>query len=521
VNEAGRQRSRSRWRIASLVIGCAALLLPLWIVRYPPLLDYPNHVASSFVLAHLHDPGVHFSEQYRADWSFSPFLATDVFLVGLQRLVPVERAGRVLLSICVLALPLSVWFFAQQTRAQHEVAVLWAFVLTYNLFFLVGFVQYCLGIAGCFAVLGLWWRYLDRPSVQRWVGLLVAVMTLYSVHLFGFAMAAVAAGVYALAKRLPFGRLCLSWIVFVPGVLLVLSARAGTPAAHTIVYGSLIRKAEWLPALLAVHPNPAEPANLVVFALFALAVALPLWRNRDLRWNRAWGLAAATLFALYLALPGGYVFRGNFLIVDSRILPFAFVLVAAAVDVGRRGRWFTTVAVLIFAVRMVTLTGYFLAEQPRLDRLARAIDVVPANVRLLPIWRSEPGRFNVQLFRPNHFWGYGVMRRNWVSPYLFSSGVHALHPAHGEPYPPAGDLAFPQEEELDWERLRNAYDYVWAYRLPRLSNRFGAIGELVFADEGLEVYRMRSNSARGPAAAASTTRHMRPHCAIASSAGRQ
>lgn len=504
VHETDWQRSRSRWRIASFVIGCAALLLPLWIVRYPPLLDYPNHLASSFVLAHLHDPGFHFADQYRADWSFSPFLAADAVLVGLQRLVPVEWAGRILLSICVLAMPLSVWFFARQMQAQYEVTVLWAFVLTYNLFFLVGFVQYCLGIAGCFAVLGLWWRYLDRPSLLRGVGLLVAVMTLYSVHLFGFAVAAVAAGVYALAKRLSFARLCVAWLVFVPGVLLVLSAGAGTRGADTIVYGSMLRKLEWVPALLAVHPRPAEPANLVVFALFALAVVVPIWRNPHLRWNGAWGLTAAALFALYLGLPGGYVFRGNFLIVDSRFLPFVLILIAAAVDTGRRGRWFAAVALLIFAVRMVTLTGSFLAEQPRLDRLARAIGVVPANVRLLPIWRSEPGRFNAQLFRPNHFWGYGVIRRRWVSPHLFSSGVHALRPAHGEPYPPAGDVAFPEEDEVDWERVRKTYDYIWAYRLPRLSRRLGAIAEMVFTGDGLEVYRVKSGSAAGPAVTAST-----------------
>jgi len=487
------------------VIGCVALLVPLWIVRYPPLLDYPNHLASSFVLTHLHDPGVHFSERYEANWSFSPFLATDAVLVGLQRVVPVELAGRIMLSLCVVALPLSVWFFTRQIQAEYDVTVLWAFVLTYNLFFLVGFVQYSLGIAGCFAVLGLWCRYLDRPSVLRWIGLLAAVMTLYSIHLSGFAMAALVAGVYALAKRLSLARLCLSWLVFVPGVLLFLSPGIGAAAGHAIVYGSLVRKAGWLLAVLAVHPRPVEPANLVVFALFALAVVVLLWKNPGLRWNRDWVLAAGALFALYLLLPSGYEFQGNFLIVDSRLLPFAFIIIVAAVDLGRRGRWFATVVLLIFAVRMVSLTHSFLAEQPRLARLARSFDVVPASVRLLPIWKSEPGRFNTQLFRPNHFWGYGVIRRGWVAPYLFSSGVHALHPVHGEPYPPVGDLASPEEEELDWERLRKTYEYVWAYRLPRLSHRLGAVGELVFADQGVEVYKMR----RGAAARAATASVMR------------
>ena len=38
------------------------LLLPIWLVEFPPLLDYPNHLAQTFVLAHLNDPNFHFSE---------------------------------------------------------------------------------------------------------------------------------------------------------------------------------------------------------------------------------------------------------------------------------------------------------------------------------------------------------------------------------------------------------------------------------------------------------------------------
>src|SRR5438552_590925 len=53
----------------------AALLLPVWLVRYPPLLDYPNHLARSFVLAHLNDPAFHFRGFYPAEWVPIPTLA--------------------------------------------------------------------------------------------------------------------------------------------------------------------------------------------------------------------------------------------------------------------------------------------------------------------------------------------------------------------------------------------------------------------------------------------------------------
>ena len=47
------------FRVTSVVILAAMLLAPIWTVAFPPLLDYPNHLARAFVLMHVHD--AHFS----------------------------------------------------------------------------------------------------------------------------------------------------------------------------------------------------------------------------------------------------------------------------------------------------------------------------------------------------------------------------------------------------------------------------------------------------------------------------
>lgn len=93
---------------AFLIAG--ALLAPIRTVRYPSVVDYPNHLASAFVLAHLNDPAYHFRGFYAADWRPSPYLAMDVILMSLQRFMPIEMAGRVLLSLCVLAVPAAAFF---------------------------------------------------------------------------------------------------------------------------------------------------------------------------------------------------------------------------------------------------------------------------------------------------------------------------------------------------------------------------------------------------------------------------
>ncbi|MBZ5672239.1 MAG: hypothetical protein LAO04_21270, partial [Acidobacteriia bacterium] len=109
--EAPRSLVRRPAMVVLLLVLAGALLTPLWTVRYPLLVDYPNHLASAFVLAHLKDPAFHFSQFYRAEWNTYPYLTMDVILLGLQPFLPVELAGRVLLSLCVLCVPAAAWFF--------------------------------------------------------------------------------------------------------------------------------------------------------------------------------------------------------------------------------------------------------------------------------------------------------------------------------------------------------------------------------------------------------------------------
>src|SRR5579863_5561259 len=94
-----------------LVAVAAALLAPIWTVKFPLLVDYPNHLASAFVLKHLHDAAYHFSEYYRSDWNLYPYLSMDVILLGLQRVARITTAGRLFLSLCVLSVPAATWFF--------------------------------------------------------------------------------------------------------------------------------------------------------------------------------------------------------------------------------------------------------------------------------------------------------------------------------------------------------------------------------------------------------------------------
>src|SRR5450755_430043 len=109
--DASRKNKRRFIAICFLVIFAAIVLLPIWIVHYPPLLDFPTHVASAFVLAHLHNPNYEFAHYYSAEWAPTPYVSTNVLMVALSRVMPTLIAGKLVFSLGMIGLPLAAWFF--------------------------------------------------------------------------------------------------------------------------------------------------------------------------------------------------------------------------------------------------------------------------------------------------------------------------------------------------------------------------------------------------------------------------
>src|SRR5277367_4466165 len=89
-------------QLVVLIFLSAILVLPIWLVKYPPLVDYPNHLARAFVLHHLHDPHYDFAHWYAPDWGPNPYLLADLLMQAFQSVVGIYVAGRLMLTLCVL-----------------------------------------------------------------------------------------------------------------------------------------------------------------------------------------------------------------------------------------------------------------------------------------------------------------------------------------------------------------------------------------------------------------------------------
>jgi hypothetical protein len=472
-------------RLIALLILAAILLVPIWSVAFPPLLDYPNHLARSFVLAHLADPAFTFNRFYRADWGAYPYLGMDASLAALGRLFPIETAGRVFLSLCVLALPAAAWFFLRHVNPGEDAAALWALLIAANVFFLEGFLNFDLSLAVGFLGLGFWLSWLAKRGIARWVATLVTFTALYFTHLLGFGIAGLVVAAYLAFDRRPSRDWIWSGALALPGAAFYLhSSRVGL-GAQKIVFHGLQEKLDSLGMILHGYSPALDLISLAALGTWFLAAR---WRNPEFRWNSRWLAIAAFLFVLYCAIPWAW---GEGSDLDIRVLPVLFVAILATARVGKRAKWLAAIPLLLFAARTVNMTRHFASAQTELAGLARSFDAVPRGALVLPIVEGDQD----PIARPfTHFWAYGVIRPGWFSPYLMDTpGETPVRIIH-DSYTPDGFWDHVYDDPPDWKQVQSDYEYVWAYDVPRFSAALAEIGEKIYTFGSLEVYRVRKST---------------------------
>ncbi len=471
-------------RFVAIIILATVLLTPIWIVTFPPLLDYPNHLARSFVLAHLNDPAFTFSRFYRADWGAYPYLGMDAALLVLGRLFPMETAGRVFLSLCALALPAAAWFFLRQVNPGEDGTAAWALLVACNVFFLEGFLNFDLSLAVGFLALGLWLRWLRKPGIVPWMATLAAFTTLYFTHLLGFGIAGLVAMAYLAFDR---GRVR-DWIwsgaLALPGMGFYLhSSRVGLSVQEIIFHG-FWEKLDSLGMILHGYSPMLDLISLAALGVWFLAA---WWRNPEFRWNYRWVGIAAFLFILFWAIPWMW---GEGSDLDIRVLPVLFVLILTTARVGKRAKWLAAIPLLLFAVRTINLTQHFAAAEPQLAGLAGSFEAVPRGALVLPIVEGDQDPIE----RPfTHFWAYGVIRRGWFSPYLMDAPGETPLRIIYDSYTPDGFWDHVYDQPPDWKKVQSDYDYVWAYDVPSFSAALSDIGDRMYSSGALEVYKIRKS----------------------------
>jgi len=452
---------------------CAALMVPLFLVDVPPLLDYPNHLARMYVLAFgAQDPIL--SRMYAQHWAIIPNLAIDLVMPAMLKVLPVYLAGRMVLGVTLL-LPLVGAIVYH--RVAFGVRSYWPLVAAlgaYNALFLFGFMNFLLALGMALLAAAAWLRW--RESHPVWVTALGALATIaiFFMHLFGLVFLAVLVGSEELATfwrrrrtgaagwSLLLRRAAMGAIAFAPPLVLVLLAPIDQ------LEGRVFYRPIWHKLYCLTEPFLAYDGTLdaLTGGLFAVGLYVAA-RHGRLRAAPGIGLALAGLFVAYLICP--FSMKGTGFL-DARFpIMLGLLLFAGLRPQGLSPRMAGAVgAVLavVFLARTASLGAVWWDHNRDLADFRQVTETIAPGSRVLVVsfdpedasayWAQVPrGRRIPLFFRLDfHLPALLTIEHRAFIPYLFT--VAAKQPLAVRP--PYDRISVPEGQPPDWQSLVVGYN---------------------------------------------------------------
>jgi hypothetical protein len=306
-----------------------AAALPLWLVRWPPIQDLPQHLAAVRILADYDVPSLGFSEFFTVELLRTQYLAYYLAARGLAAFTSVLVANKLLVSASIIGAPYAMRALLR-ALGRDERPALFVLPLTWNAHLLLGFFNFIAAIPLCLVGLALAVRLRRAWSTPRALGLAaVALLTFYT-HVVPFGFLGLGAGLIALGgdlrasmRRLlplvPAGLAALLWMQTSPAGKVTATAAqltdetSASPARFLGVAENLQQAPSWLTDVLRSDADDLILVAWMVLALACLSLA-SLDRNGS---NYARGYAALSWrvailgplsVVLYFALPSSYDF---------------------------------------------------------------------------------------------------------------------------------------------------------------------------------------------------------------------
>jgi hypothetical protein len=376
--------------------------LPLLFIHNLPAVDYPDHLARIYVLAHGMDlPG--YAQFYHPNWAFLPNLAFDMVMVPLAKILPITLAGRVFLF---LVFGLTIYGGARLNRALlgtwSWLALLPA-LLIYNRILAYGFINFLFGLGLLLLALALHVEQRKSAPGKRIAIESVFMVGLFASHLVSLALYVFCALVYDfsawLAER-PGKRAVLKDIAVILGPFFILMAIFVFASPTT---GEASR-AEFRPFLLKMrllHLTVQTGQGIWDTVFGALIVLFFGWLllAKKARFAPRMVIPLIGLCVVFLLCPTGFKQAMN---VDTRI-PLVLTLVAFAALVpaaAYNNKVVGGVLMGLLAFRAASTTIHYREWNGRANSVMADLRKVPAGSILLVTRNKDSHAFDAVAWDP-------------------------------------------------------------------------------------------------------------------------
>lgn len=377
--------------LLALALALVVVLVPIWSVAIPPLLDYPNHLARQYILAGLPDSAV-LQQFYIAEWRPVPNLAMDAVVQALSGILAVDIAGKVFLSSALLLVALAPIALSRALFGHITPISLAGLLLVNSEVVGLGFVNFVFSAGLALCLLAAWIQFRKRPLWVAIAAFPLLSLALFFAHLTGYGVYVALVCTYELGlvlrgirgrRRKGIGLLWRdSWPFYISLALQIavpmavfLLASPISAAPEPSVYGGIWRKIEMLGGLFfyLVQPHSWIVDRGLAIALTAAMVALTLLRAVAV--SRVMALPLICMLLVFLLTPmslfGGWG-------ADHRLLlPLGLLLAGSCrMTKGTVRQWTAVGAAVVVAVvsRTAVVTGEWHRANRTYEEYQRAFE---------------------------------------------------------------------------------------------------------------------------------------------------
>jgi hypothetical protein len=384
--------------LAALGVTLYVLALPLTVSRYVPMTDLPFHATQGATFRHYWDRSFHLFEQFELRPFAVPYMSMYALIAALMLVFSMAVAVKISIAIMLGLVPAGLAVLFHGAKKSPLLGLLGLGLCWSNLTHW-GFLNY-MGALGLFSmVIGATMLLVDRPTLGRKLGLIVALVALYFTHVFRFPFALAAVAGTAIVMYPATRRLRPVLVPLLVGLaIFALWWKVRPPTlAGKIEFGfhpDRITK-EYGGALYAGFKTDDVKDGLMLSFDTAWGVALVcgvaalIARRKRYRRFRAWEIGAAlaplacaaVFFALFLILP---LWIGGWWYVYPREATAATLILCGACPDLPRARWLRVLLVaamslppLLVARRVAKHYAEFAPASEDFHRITRKLPKAP------------------------------------------------------------------------------------------------------------------------------------------------
>ena len=174
-------------------------LLPVWGFKYFPTQDGASHIYNAYVLKEYHQhENYRLREVYKRNATLFPNWTSHILLAALLYIFPPLICEKIVLTLCIGLLPLSLFYFLNGVEKRNTLFGLLGFIYAYNYLLHMGFYNFVLSMSLFFFALGYWWRVKDKLRLTHMIVLYILLLATYFTHYHSYALLIVSLTFFAL-----------------------------------------------------------------------------------------------------------------------------------------------------------------------------------------------------------------------------------------------------------------------------------------------------------------------------------